>query len=1625
MAVSQGRGSFIENQFHSGSIPLTSQNPSCFYEPVFQTTYSESHVDGAVAAARRAHETWRAWPQAQRIQALLSLKASFIRHEAAMAEAIANEMGKIHSEAMLEAKSLSARIDLIISQGLKRVAHESLYDLRAETRHHSQGVLAVIGPFNFPAHLVNAHVIPSIALGNTVVIKPSPLTPMVGEIYAQCVSESNILPGVVNVIQGGGDIGKLLSLHRNIDGVLFTGSYETGRLLKEALLDQPAKMLALEMGGKNIAVVMDDADMGQALSEIIQGAVLTTGQRCTATSRVLIHESIYAAFKQKLVAIMSELRPTKAMNNTGMFGPLASKGSLDRLVTGLETGLAEGARPLLPLRTLEGGAFVTPSVFEVSSDHRIEGYLSQELFGPHIAIESFATFDQAMARVNQNPYGLSNALFTLDRRLFDRMYLETKSGLLNLNRSTNGALGQMAFGGVGKSGNYHPAGIEAVRYASFPVATVELPYGAQSADKNLQAKIQSQVTEEVGLPIILARHRLESLFEQWDIYSDQAALDRVIFSKNSFSSEIRETTQFWTQLRELMGPALSMDEHQLTFHLSAFCDRPEIFSHLDSLLRPYAQGLGLTLAQSRALNVNVPESLKLPRSRAMLDRLYKNNFVPAEKKPLVADLQQSRGAYLVSVDDDPLVILDAASQIATLGAGFMADTYQNAYDCQTLDLSILKNAQTHEETHSVFEEDARAAQASYESFLHEKSHHAFKSVAYGASGAEANEIAFDLCRQNGPGGTRIIAFEGAFHGRTIIALQATYNKEKRGPFAFAGYEATFLPFPVLLDPQNQPAIPQGFLATLSKGEIPAISTDDPLLSLELQVLAQVKSEVERGNINCVIIEPMQCEGGDRYASNRFFNGLRALTRGLKVPLVFDEVQTGFGLGRKFFWYQQFELVDAAGRPDVPDCLTMGKKAQTGITLSVWENPRVYEPHVIQLKRGLLQGQAIEHDLIDALQEKAKRELLRLKEYFPTLVHNPRAVGLAFAFDMPTSALANRLIEERFMRGFMAYIAGEKTIRFRLNRAFDDETIRTLFGNIFCALKDIKDDIKVTGVAQKSLPDVETNNSLDSTIHVLTAALFDQYEPQIKRIEEETYEPNRRDSMATLRKWTTTPDNLCLLITTAHEGTQKVAGYAFGGPMEESNVDGPLQDPLRGQNVAYYSANFTLDKTLHGRGLGVLLKNEQVKRVTLMKKPDGSPRFIYLTGRNRVGFTSQMNKINDRLGAYTVGIFEGQYQDPKAQAAQYRLPLFKTSHPVKAPPVASVIDCRNHSQKLWQVYSTSLFDAVKNNYFRPLVGSKLTLSNWATPNMVRYSELLRALMPAHLQHAYFTSGRDEVVDKGLRSLRFHRTSADIAIGFSHQWFGNNTAAARSLSHDEGQKKPFGYFSWPKIAHPAVVGNDQSLSELKAVLKSLDPDKVLGIVVELMGEKSAFTFDNAFLQELANIRAQTGIPLVFNETVSAFYRNGCSLFLSDTLDVKANMVWWFTGGQLGHVFVDDQYFVEKPLQLISTWDGDDISIARAYHHLVSAQKYGKQDLSAKFATFLEPIKDRVAGVGLWRRLTNVSAPEKIIANARQAGILLGRGFDQSVLLCPPLDLCEEEISRLKKTLVELFQRDPSER
>lgn len=478
----QFQGDFINGQFILTTKPdgqFADVSPADLSDQLMTVQYKLDHVDTAVEAARNAYLTWAALSQAERIKHILNLKEQFVIHEKEMAEAIARDTGKSLWDATTEAKALSAKVDVTINESLKMVQEEkidnALPSVNGFIRYKSRGVMSVIGPFNFPAHLPNGHIIPALVTGNTIVYKPSEQTPFVAQLYAQMIEKAQLPAGVFNLVHGEGETGRKLVAHEAVDGVLFTGSYEVGLKIKQETLNQYWKILALEMGGKNATVIWDDADLEKAVYETLVGAYMSTGQRCSGTSRIILHDKIADQFTEKFYQAAKKLTIGHWSKNPFM-GPLINAQAVDKYVRFQEMANRENCESMMRGKALElefKGHYVTPSIHLVKQYDEKSMYQKTEIFGPNVAIYRSSDFDQTLKMVNSTGYGLVMALFTKNKDLYQQALLKARVGLLNLNRTTNGASSRLPFGGMGKSGNDRPSAHFAVQYCTVPVASLE------------------------------------------------------------------------------------------------------------------------------------------------------------------------------------------------------------------------------------------------------------------------------------------------------------------------------------------------------------------------------------------------------------------------------------------------------------------------------------------------------------------------------------------------------------------------------------------------------------------------------------------------------------------------------------------------------------------------------------------------------------------------------------------------------------------------------------------------------------------------------------------------------------------------------------------------------------------------------------------------------------------------------------------------------------------------------------------------------------------------------------------------------------------------------------------------
>lgn len=472
-------GRFILSDKSDGQFKDIS--PADLNDQVMTVKYKLDHIDQACQAAKQAYLSWAKLSLQERKGYLLKLKDIFVAHESQMAELIARDTGKSLWDATTEAKALAGKIDITLNESIKLIQGERITNALPQVdgviRFRSRGAMAVIGPFNFPAHLPNGHIIPALIAGNTIIYKPSEQTPAVAQLYAQMFEKAEFPSGVFNLVHGEVETGRRLVAHELVDGILFTGSYEVGLKIKQETLNHYWKILALEMGGKNATVVWDDADIDKAIYETLIGAYMSTGQRCSGTSRVILHDKIADQFTDRFYQAAKKLSIGHWSKNPFM-GPLINGPAVEKYIRFQEMANRENCESLMRGKSLElehKGFYVTPSIHLVKSYDENSVYQKTEIFGPNVAIYRSSDFDKTLEMVNSTGYGLAMALFTKNKELYETALLKARVGILNWNRTTNGASSRLPFGGMGKSGNDRPSAHFAIQYCTVPVASLEDP----------------------------------------------------------------------------------------------------------------------------------------------------------------------------------------------------------------------------------------------------------------------------------------------------------------------------------------------------------------------------------------------------------------------------------------------------------------------------------------------------------------------------------------------------------------------------------------------------------------------------------------------------------------------------------------------------------------------------------------------------------------------------------------------------------------------------------------------------------------------------------------------------------------------------------------------------------------------------------------------------------------------------------------------------------------------------------------------------------------------------------------------------------------------------------------------
>lgn len=952
----------------------------------------------------------------------------------------------------------------------------------------------------------------------------------------------------------------------------------------------------------------------------------------------------------------------------------------------------------------------------------------------------------------------------------------------------------------------------------------------------------------------------------------------------------------------------------------------------------------------------------------VLQGFYENNLIPAEKKAYLTHLEGSIGPYLgiASRDGKTRYLMDAASQIATLGLGFNSSVLMGA--------SQFLESWTNNQDSATYQN----IRMSLEKFLKRKTGWDRVYTSFCNSGAEATEMSLGYCykRRYNREANKVLAFEGSFHGRMIVALNSTWNKAKREPFEFPGINTTFAPYPQLEDDNINQPIPQGWRelwdqAPKKKFDIPDAWNNDPVLKREVDCLLKIRKYLLTGEYFAILLEPMQCEGGDKFSSGRFHNALNLMAKSFKVPYISDEVQTGFNLGREFFWHTQFDMQDPSGNPLFPDYVICAKKAQVGMVIS----PCDFGKDMIEAQEQFAVASSIRgylHGLsIDQMQPKTlmiekwvREELDKFLNHFKDYTQMSRCCGLAFAFDLKSKEHVDAFVKKRFDYGLLFYPAGSMTLRFRMNNSFSHDDISFLFEQ----LKRMGNEIFL-GESPDPMTEVESRiNSVEQTykwqrlilksklmtlknerpstdfmlneinqifkassdfeLSIIDQSNYGSFKDRIQKLQVDSYEPTRQTSEERFKQASDSKYGVCLALTKGDE----LVSISFASSLKDHPLERALRrDPNFEDPSSLYTLDTTVAKEYHGRGIGRQMK--YALKLLAMAKGAKS-----ISGRNRDRLAAAMLNINLSVGSYQLFHIEEDYPDFE----EFRDVIYYTTELNWEEPKLNLSSKSLAPSGICDLSSEFL------NENLPELANKMCLSNFVDHKFLSTVEDLLSDFPEDLRHGYSASGQSECVDKLAKSVWYSVHKNPKNISFKGHFFGNGSFMSRSLSDQTGEH---GFFSVTHLDHPT----DENWKEvLKQLQYEIENEKYLGVWIEPIRQLDMRVVPREFLVELRKLTQENGIPLLYNETGSSqFAYSSKHFYASNDEEISPDGGFVFLGGQAGLVFMCREIFVEKPLMMISTWDGDQLSFSlyqRAKQLILENDKEYKKDVK-EFETKLK--------------------------------------------------------------------------
>ena len=450
---------------------------------LWETPVDYRDVDRVVESAIAGFKTWKKLTQEDRNNYIRVYQAEVKKRQEEIALAIAYETGKPLWDSRTEAASIVSKVNVTLEDSLPRIANKKINDILPKTNGHiiykPLGPSLIIGPFNFPCHLANGQMLSSLIAGNSIIFKPSEKTCYSGQLLIECFHAAGFPTGVINMIQGDGEVARRLTKEKAIKGVFFTGSKEVGKKILDVTHHDLGKQVSLELGGKNTTILHNDANLDHALLELLKSCFLSSGQRCTSTSIVAIHRSIQNSFIERFHNMAKKIiidHPVEYTREPFM-GPLIDQSAVDAYLLFMGMAKREGVQEIMRGKQIDKskkGFYVSPSIHYAERWNNDSIFLHSEIFGPNVTFIPYDTIDEAIKIANATEYGLAAAVFTKDPKIFKICVEEIDSGLVNFNRSTVGASAKLPFGGVKNSGNYHPAALTTIDSCVYQVACLEV-----------------------------------------------------------------------------------------------------------------------------------------------------------------------------------------------------------------------------------------------------------------------------------------------------------------------------------------------------------------------------------------------------------------------------------------------------------------------------------------------------------------------------------------------------------------------------------------------------------------------------------------------------------------------------------------------------------------------------------------------------------------------------------------------------------------------------------------------------------------------------------------------------------------------------------------------------------------------------------------------------------------------------------------------------------------------------------------------------------------------------------------------------------------------------------------------